>query len=217
MAATPPRRPRQARARATRQRVYEAAMAEFARAGVEQARVEDIVAAAGVSWGTFFHWFPRKQDVLLEAGAEICIAFARSIDESVASGAGVREGAAAAFGTWLRAAPADRALRAAVLAEIAAEPGVLTVHLDGRAPTLVPAMAALMAEGQRRGEIRSDEPPEALATILVYGVLGAARRARAGPPFPTGTPVFRLAQDVILAGMAPGAQPVAVPKSRPRQ
>jgi AcrR family transcriptional regulator len=43
--------------------VYEAAMAEYERAGVENARVEDIVAAAGVSWGTFFHYFPTRDRV----------------------------------------------------------------------------------------------------------------------------------------------------------
>jgi len=63
--------PRQRRAVATRRRLYEAAMAEYARVGLEAARVEDIVAAAEVSWGTFFHYFPAKEDVLLDAAAAI--------------------------------------------------------------------------------------------------------------------------------------------------
>ena len=50
--------PRQRRAVATRRRIYDAAMAEYARVGLDAARVEDIVAAAEVSWGTFFHYFP---------------------------------------------------------------------------------------------------------------------------------------------------------------
>ena len=52
-------------------------MAEYARVGLDTARVEDIVAAAGVSWGTFFHYFPAKEDVLLDAAAEVCRAYAR--------------------------------------------------------------------------------------------------------------------------------------------
>src|SRR5690349_20216799 len=63
-------RPRQARGVEKRRRVYEAALAEFAEHGVENARVEDIVATAEVSWGTFFRYFPRKEDVLLEAAVE---------------------------------------------------------------------------------------------------------------------------------------------------
>jgi len=70
-------RPRQARAVATRLRIYEAAMAEFERVGVDEARVEDIVREAGVAWGTFFHYFPRKQDVLLESSAQVCVASTR--------------------------------------------------------------------------------------------------------------------------------------------
>src|SRR3954451_12902266 len=63
-------RPRQARGVEKRRRVYEASLVEFTRQGVENARVEDIVAAAEVSWGTFFRYFPRKEDVLLEFAVE---------------------------------------------------------------------------------------------------------------------------------------------------
>jgi AcrR family transcriptional regulator len=43
-----------------------AAIAEFARAGMAQADVGAIVAAAGVAHGTFFFHFPTKEHVLLE-------------------------------------------------------------------------------------------------------------------------------------------------------
>jgi len=43
-----------------------AAIAEFKRAGVNDADVGAIVAAAGVAHGTFFFHFPTKQHVLLE-------------------------------------------------------------------------------------------------------------------------------------------------------
>jgi AcrR family transcriptional regulator len=195
--------PRQARAHATRQRVFEAAMAEYERVGVDAARVEDIVAAAGVSWGTFFHWFPRKQDVLLEASAAICLAFATAIEDAIYDGDPLPEAVASAFAAIVRAAPPSTRLQAAVFHEIDTNPGALTDYLDGRVPTFVPAMARLISEGQRRGEVRDDEPAEALAAILVYGVLGAARRARSGPAFPTSTPPFVLAQEIILIGLQP--------------
>src|ERR1700749_2956682 len=81
-----PRAPRQRRAAATRRRLYEAAMAEYARVGLDAARVEDIVAAAGVSWGTFFHYFPAKEDVLLDAAAEGCRAYAEAAVAGLAAG-----------------------------------------------------------------------------------------------------------------------------------
>jgi len=54
-------------------------MKEFARHGFDQARVEDIVADAGVSWGTFFRYFPRKEDVLLQMGVEHSRAVTRNL------------------------------------------------------------------------------------------------------------------------------------------
>src|SRR3954453_15816404 len=65
-----PPRPQQERGKAKRQLVYEAAVRGFAQSGFDQARIEDVVADAGVSWGTFFRYFPRKEDVLLEMGVE---------------------------------------------------------------------------------------------------------------------------------------------------
>src|SRR4051812_18218010 len=65
-----PPKPRQQRGIERRQAVYDAAVREFAEHGFEQARIEDIVSDAAVSWGTFFRYFPRKEDVLLEMGIE---------------------------------------------------------------------------------------------------------------------------------------------------
>src|SRR3954447_10035230 len=64
-----PPKPQQARGKEKRERVYEAALRAFAESGFDQARVEDVVADTDVSWGTFFRYFPRKEDILLEAAA----------------------------------------------------------------------------------------------------------------------------------------------------
>jgi AcrR family transcriptional regulator len=50
----------------TRARVFDAAVGEFRRVGVGPAEIEPIVAAAGVSRGTFYFHFPSKDHVLLE-------------------------------------------------------------------------------------------------------------------------------------------------------
>ncbi|MGZ5364942.1 MAG: TetR family transcriptional regulator [Mycobacterium sp.] len=50
----------------TRERLMGAAIAEFKRAGMAEADVAAIVAAAGVAHGTFFFHFPTKEHVLLE-------------------------------------------------------------------------------------------------------------------------------------------------------
>jgi TetR/AcrR family transcriptional regulator, transcriptional repressor for nem operon len=181
-------------------------MAEYTKVGLEAARVEDIVAAAGVSWGTFFHYFPAKEDVLLDAAAEICRTYAAAIQEGLQAGRPIESLLAAAFGemsrTAIEVAPAS-ALRGKVLQYVIGHPGRLTEFLGEDIAPPVPATTAVLAEGQLRGEIRSDEPAESLAVILLYAVLFSARRgASIGRP-PGSTPLGRLALTVVLRGMRP--------------
>jgi hypothetical protein len=69
----------------------------------------------------------------------------------------------------------------------------------------VPATAEAITEGQRRGEIRTDEPAEALAVIVLYAVLFAAQRGTTiGRPRGS-SPLGRLALQVVLRGMRPEA------------
>ena len=181
-------------------------MAEYARVGMDAARVEDIVASAGVSWGTFFHYFPAKEDVLLDAAAEVCRAYASETAAGLAAGRDVEAILADAFAAVYRAAadavPAT-ALRGKLLTYVVGHPGRLTDFLGDDVLPPIPATTAVLAEGQLRGEIRADEPAESLAVILMYAVLfGARRGATLGRP-PGSTPLGRLALTVVLRGMRP--------------
>jgi len=181
-------------------------MAEYARVGLDAARVEDIVAAAGVSWGTFFHYFPAKEDVLLDAAAEICRTYATVIREGLQDGLPAEPLLAGAFGemyrTAVKVAPSST-LRGKVLHYVISHPGRLTEFLGEDIAPPIAATTAVLAEGQLRGEIRSDEPAESLAVILLYAVLFSARRgASIGRP-PGSTPLGRLALAVVLRGMRP--------------
>ena len=204
---SPPRAaPRQRRAVATRRRIYEAAMAEYARVGLDAARVEDIVAAAGVSWGTFFHYFPAKEDVLLDAATEVCRAYATAAAAGLGAGQDTESVLAAAFGAMSRAAAEvtpSSALRGKMMIYVLGHPGRLTEFLGDDVAPPVPATTAVIAEGQLRGEVRTDEPAESLAVILLYAVLfGARRGVTIGRP-PGSTPLGRLALAVVLRGMRP--------------
>lgn len=57
---------REAQRQQTRQRVYDAAIAEFRRTGVAGADVGAIIMEAGVARGTFYFHFPTKEHVLEE-------------------------------------------------------------------------------------------------------------------------------------------------------
>jgi AcrR family transcriptional regulator len=205
----PGRPTRQRRAAVTRQRLYEAAMAEYARVGLEQARVEDIVAAAGVSWGTFFHYFPAKEDVLLDAAATASRAYSAAIVSGLAAGNGTEPVLAAAFLAMFRAAAEvtdSLALRGKLLMYVISNPGKLTAFLgesDEILPAPIPATTAALAEGQLSGEIRADEPAESLAVILMYAVLFSTRRSVSLGRPPGSAPLSRLALQIVLRGMRP--------------
>jgi len=198
--------PRQRRAMATRRRVYEAAMAEYARVGLDVARVEDIVAAAGVSWGTFFHYFPAKEDVLLDAAAEVCRVYAAATQAGLEAGQETEAVLAAAFSALFRAAlevAPSGALRGKLMLYVLGHPGRLTEFLGDDVLPPIAATVAVLSEGQLRGEIRTDEPAESLAVIVLYAVLFSARRGAAiGRPRGS-TPLGRLALAVVLRGLRP--------------
>src|SRR6476469_7549018 len=77
---------RETRRLQTRQRLLDAAVAEFKRVGMAGADVNAIVAAAGVAHGTFFFHFPSKEHVLLELEsqeeARVAAEFAKFLDNT---------------------------------------------------------------------------------------------------------------------------------------
>ncbi len=176
-------------------------MAEYRRVGLDAARVEDIVAAAGVSWGTFFHYFPTKEDVLLEAGAVVCQAFAAAAEAGLAAGQDTQAVLAQAFQALFAASGqviGSRPLAGAMLRQVLNHPGRLTAYLGDEILAPVPATTQVLAVGQQRGEVRADEPAEALAVIVLYSVLFSAQRA---------------VRDRPAAGLVPAEQPRAADRA----
>ena len=63
--------PRSAKGRRTRARLLEAGKAVFERDGFLQARISDIAAEAGVSHGSFYHYFDTKEELFREIAEEV--------------------------------------------------------------------------------------------------------------------------------------------------
>jgi AcrR family transcriptional regulator len=176
-AATPPQPkplgvvPQQRRSVEKRQRVLDAALKEFARHGVEAARVDTIVAEADVAWGTFFHYFPRKEDVLLAAGVDQQRHFEAALDEAAADGAtSVRDIVFAGYQAWTVQRYPQRLL-VEIAREILASPNRFERMLDPGGALLYNRIATLLEVGQRRGEVRADVEPVTMARILNGSIL----------------------------------------------
>jgi AcrR family transcriptional regulator len=83
--ATEKPRGRQAQRLETRQRVYEAAIAEFKRTGVAEADVGAIISEAGVARGTFYFHFPSKEHVLEEVERDLVARLSTDLARFMAS------------------------------------------------------------------------------------------------------------------------------------
>lgn len=171
--------PRQARSIEKRRRVFVEAMRAYAEHGVAGARIEDIVAAAGVGWGTFFNYFPRKEDVLLAAAVDIHEAGEAAMVEARAQGATVEATVAAAFGALANTGYPPRLVAAVVREAVTmGERMEALLHRHGHRPLWV-TFAELLAEGQRDGSVRDDVEPAVLARLLNLSMLATHSRVGA--------------------------------------
>lgn len=161
-----------------RDAIVEAAYSCMAKGGYDRTSTAQICAAAGVSSGTFFHYFPTKADVLvaiLETGVEHTReAFAR-IRATAARDA--RE----ALDLWCEhvlreASDDDLAGFDSVLGAVPDHPGVAAA-LKAESALVRDGLTEVVAFGQAQATMRTDLPAARIATwlgILADGLLGHA-------------------------------------------
>ena len=169
--------PTQKRGIAARDRLFAAAIEEFEAEGIEGSRVEKIVAAAGTSWGTFFRYFPRKEDVLLFAAADHFRRYLRPVYEAGREDPdrSMREVARELFAQMMepRYSPS---LHAAILDETVRYPARFAAILDQGPLPIIMLITDLLEEGQRRGEIRGDVDALESAIVIGAGVMFSTTR-----------------------------------------
>lgn len=173
---------------ARREQILHAALGVFSRRGLAATGVTDIAAAAGVSSGLLYHYFPSKVDVytaLVEGALRGTLQLTTAALEAPGS-------------------PADRlrALVAGLLEGARQDPDyallVVQAQTDDTAPTEaielvrehgqrnLDLVAALVRAGQEAGELIAGEPREiALLLLSVIQGLAATSRLRAGDEFPS--------------------------------
>ncbi len=187
-----PTPPTQARGFDKRDRIYAVALARYESDGVAATRVEDVIAGAGVSWATFFRYFPRKQDVLIELAARH---FGRKVkgvaEEGRRSRLRTRTVVERSFAALLTPDEASSELHNAALLEVFAHPARFAALVgDGHPQPVVGLVAGLLERASERGELRTGVDPGAAALTVVAGVLFPAIQAAAigtdpGPPMRT--------------------------------
>src|SRR6185503_9307116 len=86
----------------TRRRVHGAAMALFREKGLDATTMRDVAAAAGMSLGAAYHYFPSKEAIVVAYYDAVQDEHARVVREAVREHAAVRERLSVAFHAKLR-------------------------------------------------------------------------------------------------------------------
>jgi AcrR family transcriptional regulator len=197
-----PEPPTQARGAEKRERLYRAALARFQRSGVAETRVEDVIADAGVSWATFFRYFPRKEDVLVEAAARhfrervVPIAERAVRDRRIR----VRGATRRALQAMLEPDELSPELHVQAFLEVFSRPARFAAMVGDESPApMIGLIAALLSEGQRRGEVDPKLNAGVAAMTVGAGVVFPAVQAAAAGADPA--PSIAQALDVLWAGL----------------
>jgi AcrR family transcriptional regulator len=223
----------QERSRLTRQQLVRAALAIWTERGfergVEETTVEEIVSAAGVTKGTFYFHFARKEVILLEMGwetaavvnaeAERCLDAERDLDDSV-------NRVIRALARHVEAAPPAAVARAVTEFRRLAD-----TELVGRGRAdFGTGIEALMARGRATGRLPETTDTAELAQVLRALWMDSILDWAAGHS--ALTPALRRRTAVVLAGVVgvsptepgepaggspngPGTPPLRVAGARP--
>jgi AcrR family transcriptional regulator len=197
-----PSLPTQARGVEKRDRLYDAAMARYREGGVANTKVEDVIAEAGVSWATFFRYFPRKEDVLLEGVARHFRDHVRPTAQRSLADHRLRTRTVLerALGALLEPVDMPRPLHIAALLEVLASPPRFAAFVGDHPQPVIGLVGEILAEGQRRGEVRTDVDASLAAVALGAGTMFPAAQAAAAGADPMDS--AKRALDLLWGGLA---------------
>jgi AcrR family transcriptional regulator len=197
---------------ATRAKLLEAAAREFGRIGLERANIDQISLAAGYAKGTIYNYFASKEELFLavveEASAQAAAA------ASVPAEAPARErlkATLAAFCDWVGAH--DAFARVLVRECLMGTPALHARVINAEAP-LTGELTAILEDGARRRQLRTDLPSEQLA-LAIAGLtdLALAQHWASGGTAPTREEIPELVLRVVLDGRPHRTSPSARERS----
>lgn len=152
-----------------KENLYLAAVTLFRQRGFDETRVEEITRAAGVAKGTFFNYFPTKEDVLLYIGERHMSRLGGSMGSSAGKQLAQERSAVAALKSLLRTF-ADGLNEDKDLVRLAVDKAMKISHLaptpEGGKFGFQGLIALLISRGQRNGEIHPAVDPGLVAQML---------------------------------------------------
>lgn len=205
------------RKRERRLRIYDVAVDLFRSQGYERTTVSQIADAADIVPATFFNHFPSKNAVLGLMTREILGVIERMLEGQIEAVQSTRERLIGFTERGAEQIAETRGLARDVLLELVrseSEPGKQPPYV-GRVHEL---FAAMLREGQERGDVRRDQDAAFLAEMVV-GILNAAvTNWLADPDYPIERRLRQAAQfawESIRAEQRPAEALPAVSKALP--
>ncbi len=154
----------------TRERIYQAALAEFRETGFQKAQIDRIVERAGVARGTFYFHFPSKEHVLLELQRREETSVTERIAESPRRAENLSDYLHQVVDVINTEQLGDPELQREMLAMYVREPRAAFVE-PMREPLFV-EMIDFFHECAERGELRDEFAPEELVGIFMRSLFG---------------------------------------------
>jgi len=151
----------------TRSRIYEAALALFRERGFESATMRDIAAAAGMSLGAAYHYFPSKDSIVLAFYDRVTDEHERRVREAFAGTKSLRDRVRAPFHIKLDILQADRPLMGALL-RYAGEPDHPLSFLGSATRQMQLRSMAMFAESLRGVSVPEDM--RVLAPVMLWAM-----------------------------------------------
>lgn len=151
----------------TKRRVYEAAMGLFREKGFDATTMRDVAAAAGMSLGAAYHYFPSKDSIVLAYYEAVQAQHAAGVVRACRAAPGVRERLALALHSKFHIVRADRPLLGALL-RFTGQPDHPLSFLGPASRDLRLASMATFAEPLEGADLPADLRP--LAPLLFWAL-----------------------------------------------
>jgi AcrR family transcriptional regulator len=162
------------RGRASRERIVERAAELFAERGIAATTVDEVLAAAGVGKGQFYHYFRGRDELAAAAVGHRCAQVVAGLTEalgSVSSLAGLDE-ALEGFIAGFEQAGMPGCPIGTLAAEVAGRNEDARLQAAAGFDAWERLLADALERMRQRGELRADAPPAVLATGLLASIEG---------------------------------------------
>ncbi|GAA1772828.1 hypothetical protein GCM10009795_018720 [Nocardioides hankookensis] len=164
------------RGRASRRKIVEAARTVFERDGFFDARIEDVVATAGVARGTFYTYFSTKIDVLMVIAGEINESFSQVADvDHTAIGSYPPEVAVPAYVERVLDTCRENARVMEIIDQVATTDDTVRAARRHARDLHIQVLTAAILDWQRADQVPADLPASVTADALVSMMEGYTR------------------------------------------